>query len=353
VARPIHEGDSGRRHPSIVAVEVVGIEKEADPAASLVSDPGMLGAGIGTGEEQRRAAAAGRRDHDPALVLLDDRIFEQVEAECLDVEGDGLVVFTDDEADETDIGHGSMMDRAGASRARGPWSGVRADLTRVGAAAPVGYARREMVGPDAALMTLVRAIVANDAAISSRLLAASPVLASTRAEGGATRQAAKEYYLSEIEHYLYAGDTALHVAAAGYRPEIIRLLLSRGADVGARNRRGARPLHYAVDGIPGSRNWNPRAQAESVTCLIEAGADPNAGDKSGVTPLHRAVRTRCAAAVKALLDGGADPQRKNRNGSTPMQLATWTTGRGGSGSPEAKAQQDEIVHLLERRGHTR
>jgi hypothetical protein len=67
-----------------------------------------------------------------------------------------------------------------------------------------------------------------------------------------------------------------------------------------------------------------------------------------VTPLHRAVRTRCAAAVRALLDGGADPLRANGNGSTPLKLATQTTGRGGSGSPAAKAQQEQIVQLLQR-----
>jgi ankyrin repeat protein len=207
-----------------------------------------------------------------------------------------------------------------------------------------------MVAPDATLMTLVRAIIGGDTATASRLLAASQALASVPAEKGATRQAAQEHYLLEIEHYLYAGDTALHIAAAAYRPEIIRLLVANGADVGARNRRGAQPLHYAVDGVPGSRTWNPRAQAETVTCLIEAGADPNASDKSGVTALHRAVRTRCAAAVSALLDGGADVRRTNKGGSTPMRLATWTTGRGGSGSPESKAQQEEIVHLLQRHG---
>ena len=72
----------------------------------------------------------------------------------------------------------------------------------------------------------------------------------------------------------------------------------------------------------------------------------NATDKSGATPLHRAVRTRCSAAVKALLERGADPRRKNNSGSTPMLLATQNTGRGGSGSSEAKAQQELIVQLL-------
>ena len=174
-----------------------------------------------------------------------------------------------------------------------------------------------------------------------------------RGADGATRQAANAYYLEEIEHYLYAGDSALHIAAAAHQHEIARELIAMGADVCARNRRGAQPLHYAADGIPGSRSWNPHAQAATIASLIEAGADPNAVDKSGVMPLHRAVRTRCASAVRALLDGGADPRSRNKSGSTPMDLATLNTGRGGSGSPESKAQQQEIVHLLEERGLAR
>jgi ankyrin repeat protein len=90
----------------------------------------------------------------------------------------------------------------------------------------------------------------------------------------------------------------------------------------------------------------------TVASLIASGADPNATDVGGVTPLHRAVRTRCAAAVGALLDGGADARRMNKSGSTPIKLATQNTGRGGSGSVEARAQQQEIVRLLERHGAT-
>lgn len=196
----------------------------------------------------------------------------------------------------------------------------------------------------------LQAIVADDVATASRLLAASADLASVCLVRGATRRAAVDFYLEEIQHYVYEGDAALHVAAAGYRHQIARKLLAAGADVRARNRRGGEPLHYAADGFPGSAAWNPNAQAATVTVLIEAGADPNATDKSGVTPLHRAVRTRCAAAVRALLDGGADADGKNRNGSTPMQLAIRNTGRGGSGSPTARAQQMEIVRLLEQHG---
>jgi Ankyrin repeats (many copies) len=83
--------------------------------------------------------------------------------------------------------------------------------------------------------------------------------------------------------------------------------------------------------------------------LIDVGADPDAVAAGGVTPLHRAVRNRCAAAVRALLDAGADPQRPNNNGSTAIMLARWTTGRPGSGSPEAKAEQDKILSILNAR----
>jgi ankyrin repeat protein len=203
-----------------------------------------------------------------------------------------------------------------------------------------------MTADQSAVMTLIRAIGVDDA-VALRLLAVSPALASARVAQGATRQVAKDYYLDPIGHYVYAGDTALHVAAAAYRTDLATKLIASGADVRARNRRGAEPLHYAADGAPGAPTWNPDAQAETIAILIAAGADPNAADNSGVMPLHRAVRTRCADAVKALLAGGADAHAKNKSGSSPMRLATQNTGRGGSGSPAAKAQQVEIVRLLE------
>jgi ankyrin repeat protein len=209
-----------------------------------------------------------------------------------------------------------------------------------------------MVSGESALMQLLRVIAVGDTTNASRLLATSPSLAIAQLEHGATRQIAIDYFLDEIQHYVYAGDTALHVAAASYRPELARELVSAGADVDAKNRHHARPLHYAAEGVPGSASWNPDAQTATIAVLIEAGADPNVTDRRGVSPLHRAVRTRCAAAVSALLDGGADPRRANGNGSSPLKLATLNTGRGSAGTPQAKAQQREILLLLEAHGAT-
>jgi ankyrin repeat protein len=196
------------------------------------------------------------------------------------------------------------------------------------------------------LMRLIQAIVRDDKQGVTKLIAKQPVLARQSISIGATRQAATDFFFDEITHYLYAGDTPLHAAAAGYRLEIAQHLLKRGADVSAANRRGAQPLHYAADGAPGSCHWNPDAQAKMIALLIKAGADPNAVDKNGVTPLHRAVRQRCAAAVDSLLRNGSAVGLKNGNGSTPLHLAVQNTGRGGTGSPESKTLQKEIIALL-------
>lgn len=204
------------------------------------------------------------------------------------------------------------------------------------------------VGRDTQLRALMDRIASGDAETVDRLLADDPALPRAALEAGATRTDAPANFLKEIAHYVYAGDTALHVAAAAHRPAMVRELIRRGAEVAAKNRRGATPLHYAADGGPGRSAWNPAAQAETIACLIDAGADPNAVADGGVTALHRAVRNRCAAAVEALLAGGADPLRANGNGSTPAMLARQATGRSGSGSPEAKAQQAEIVAFLQR-----
>jgi ankyrin repeat protein len=205
-----------------------------------------------------------------------------------------------------------------------------------------------MPKPNVLFLGFVRAVVHDDLDEVARRLAAHPSLATTSSEVGATRQDAATYFFSGISHYLYAGDTALHVAAAAFRRPVAELLVANGADSRAKNRRGAEPLHYAAD----ANHWNPLAQAETIEYLLLIGADANACDSSGVCPLHRAVRTRSLPAVRALLDGGANPKVPNKNGSTPLHLAVQTTGRGGSGSQHAREQQAGIIKLLLERGAT-
>jgi hypothetical protein len=195
-------------------------------------------------------------------------------------------------------------------------------------------------------LDFVRVVVDGSIDEVSRRLDGDPTLATGSSDVGATRQEASTFFFADIRHYLYAGDTALHMAAAAFQRRVAELLIAHGANCRAKNRRGAEPLHYAAD----ANRWDPTAQAETIEYLIAVGADPNALDSAGVAPLHRAVRTRSLAAVRALLDGGANPRPPNAKGSTPLHLAVQTTGRGGSGSPRAREQQAGIVTLLLERG---
>ena len=203
---------------------------------------------------------------------------------------------------------------------------------------------------DGALLALFRAIASRDHLEIARQLDLSLRLARDPIRIGASRQDADTYFLAAIGHYVYGGDTALHIAAAAYQRELAESLVAQGADVRARNRRGAEPLHYAADGGPDAEHWDPVAQRAVIAYLIAAGADPNALDKSGVTPLHRAVRTRCSAAVSALVENGADPRLMNKSGSTPLHLAVQNTGRSNSGSEASKDEQGKVIVLLLRHG---
>jgi ankyrin repeat protein len=184
---------------------------------------------------------------------------------------------------------------------------------------------------------ILTAILDDDRARVKGLLKADPGLATRLIDKARLCQ-------SKIFHWIYSGDTALHLAAAGYRFELVRLLLSAGADPNSRtNHRQSGPLHYAADGYITGPVWNAKRQVQTIQCLLDAGADINAQDKNGATPLHRAVRTRCAEAVKCLLESGSDATLKNKPGSTPFHLAVQNTGRGGSGAEAARTAQRNII----------
>lgn len=107
-------------------------------------------------------------------------------------------------------------------------------------------------------LDFVRQVVKGEVDEVSRRLATSPSLATVSSDVGATRGGASNFFFSEIAHYLYAGDTALHMAAAAFRRPVAELLVAHGADCRARNRRGAEPLHYAADANRWTRRPRPR-----------------------------------------------------------------------------------------------
>jgi len=187
---------------------------------------------------------------------------------------------------------------------------------------------------------LLEAILDDDRTTARDLLKANRSLAVSRISDA-------RFHESKIFHWMYVGDIALHLAAAGHRVEIARLLIDAGADPNSTmNHRNSGPLHYAADGYIGGPTWDPNRQVITLRYLIEAGAAVNAPDKNGAAPLHRAVRTRCAAATRCLLEMGGDPTLKNKSGSTPFHLAVQDTGRGGSGTTGAREAQRSIIEYF-------
>lgn len=94
------------------------------------------------------------------------------------------------------------------------------------------------------------------------------------------------------------GYTPLHFAAFFAKGGALRLLLDRGADVGAvaRNEMKVQPLHSAV----------AARSTECVAALLVAGADPNARQEGGYTPLMGAEQHEDSDMVRLLIDHGAE-----------------------------------------------
>jgi hypothetical protein len=99
-------------------------------------------------------------------------------------------------------------------------------------------------------------------------------------------------------------------AGFSYDSEMARDLIARGADIRARNRRGAEPLHAAVIGVPGSASWNPTRQRDVIDYVIEAGS--NAAAAGGATPL-------ASSCPKQMFGCCRDPPARRRRPSSPKR----------------------------------
>lgn len=114
--------------------------------------------------------------------------------------------------------------------------------------------------------------------------------------------------------------TALHIAVKKRHYEIIKLLLSKGANVNARTNYGESPLHLAVQ--RNSFNEQFAVQRDIAELLIINGVDVNARDNGGETALHIAARTS-SEMIDFLLLHNADICVEDNRGITPLHLAAF------------------------------
>jgi ankyrin repeat protein len=136
----------------------------------------------------------------------------------------------------------------------------------------------------------------------------------------------------------------LHMAIDKNRPDIVKLLLSRGADVNSKNPLGELgPLHVAAgqgrseiipilisfgadpDGKRGNFRFSPlcfASNADVAEILINYGADVHLRNENGFTPLHLLAEQGKVEAAEALLKHGAEIDARDKWGKTPLHYAS-------------------------------
>ena len=95
--------------------------------------------------------------------------------------------------------------------------------------------------------------------------------------------------------------------------DLVKLLLSEGASLEARDRLGAKPLARAASA----------GEIEIVTLFLDKGAPLDARDLDGSTALFKAAEAGRLPMVKLLLERGADINLPGRNGITPLSAAAY------------------------------
>lgn len=128
-------------------------------------------------------------------------------------------------------------------------------------------------------------------------------------------------FSKQIDEQSFAGMTATYsggagsvlIAAAGSgNPEVVREILRYHPDLETRDRQGNTAVIAASED---SSNAPEEDRAECIRLLVSSGANINAKNDEGNTALHETFLT---AVEKTLLQLGADVNARNKDGETPI-----------------------------------
>jgi ankyrin repeat protein len=116
---------------------------------------------------------------------------------------------------------------------------------------------------------------------------------------------------ADIHHRGFRGHTPLRVAARNGRTDLVKYFISKGSEIDSRGDDGATPLEHAAS----------KGHLDIVKLLVESGANINIQDKEGDFALGEAAKGGFIEVVNYLLVNGADISLKNAEGNNAQQLA--------------------------------
>jgi len=117
---------------------------------------------------------------------------------------------------------------------------------------------------------------------------------------------------ADIYSLTNTGQNVLHIAAQGDQPESIIYFKEKfGMDINIKDHSGSTPLHWACH----------TGSELSLNFLISYGADVNSRDAVGITPLHLSAISEKIRIIKKLLQNGADKHIVDNKGRTPYIVA--------------------------------
>jgi len=132
------------------------------------------------------------------------------------------------------------------------------------------------------------------------------------------------------------GQTLLMSCASSGNSEMMRFLVSKKADIKTRNRAGRTPLHTAA-----------KSRSTAIAgFLMTQGLDVNCRDNNGWTPLHFAVWSKDSPMVDFLLSKGARIDAEDAFGQTPLFFAS------NPSYADTLIQKGADVHKRDKKGHT-